>query len=475
MLRRSRIVATLGPATDREGMLDAILRMGVDVARINFSHGTAEQHLLRIASLRRAAEKLNRPVAVLADLPGPKLRALLPKPLELQVGQKLTFATNPQAKADVSVTESEPMGDVRLGQRILLDDGRLQVRALHISGNQLVTEVVVGGVLQPNKGINLPETELSIAAITTRDREALATAAQAGVDWLALSFVRSADAAQQLRVAAKQHGLEVPILAKMERPESVKNAYAIIEAFDGIMVARGDLGVELPLEQVPHIQKRLINQARAAGKPVVTATDMLDSMRGNPRPTRAEASDVANAIYDGTDAIMLSGETAIGDYPVEAVAYMDRIAKEAESHLRETHQREVILPRGEIEDHITSVTCALAWEIKADAIITPTVSGRTARLVARHRPATRIIAASRHESVLRQMSLIWGVQAVLLDGHLKGGEDRLDASVRSAFARGAVKAGDLAIVLAGHPIEGGEIFPTIRVVRIGNDGRCWPP
>jgi pyruvate kinase len=475
MQRRTRIVATLGPATDRPGVLEAILEAGLDLARVNFSHGTADEHLGRIKRLRQLTAGRPRPLAVLADLPGPKLRALLPAPLPLAVGQEVVMAAAAAVTADIHVTEPQPIQDLRPGNRVLLDDGRVQMRAVHCERHKVLLRVEVGGTLLPNKGINLPDTPLSIPAVTSRDLDALVVVALAGVDWLALSFVRDPGAAHELRGATRMLKIEAPLLAKIERPEAVKRAPEIIEAFDGIMVARGDLGVEIPLEQVPYVQKRLIALARAAGKPVVTATDMLDSMRTNPRPTRAEASDVANAVFDGTDAVMLSGETAVGDYPVEAVACMDRIAREAESHGQDDPPRDVVVPRGELLDHITHLTVSLAREVNAEAIITPTYSGRTPRMVARHRPQVTIVAPSPHEPVLRQLAVVWGVAPVPLDPGLITGADRIEAAVRAAFAHGAVQAGTRAVVLAGHPVEGGEHFPTIRVVRVGDGGQSCEP
>lgn len=475
MTRRTRIVATLGPATDRPRIMDGIVAAGVDVFRINFAHGAADEHFRRIQQVREAAERLRRRVAVLGDLPGPKLRVPLREPISLKASQIVTIATQPDSTATIAVTEPECVRDVQPGQRILLDDGRLQMVAERHESDHLAARVVVGGTLMPNKGINLPDTKLAIGALTERDRQALAAAAKANIDWLALSFVRTANAAKQLRDAAAEHGLVVPVLAKIERPEAVERAADIIAAFDGIMVARGDLGVEIPLERVPTVQKRLIAMARAAGKPVVTATDMLDSMRHNPRPTRAEASDVANAIYDGTDAVMLSGETAIGDYPLEAVQCMDGVAKETEAALAGDTRYDLKLPHGPIDDHLTEAMCELAAEVRADAIITPTYSGRTARLVARHRPAAAIIAPAPSAAICRQMQLIWGVRTVEMPEPLPSGTDRLEAAVRSAFQHGAVAPGQLVIVLAGHPIAGGQRFPTIRLVRIGPNGEPAEP
>jgi pyruvate kinase len=477
--RRTRIVATLGPATDPPDTLRAILRAGVNVARINFSHGVADEHLRRIAQLRDASKELGIPVAVLGDLPGPKLRVRLKTERQLKAGDILSFscADEPVQPDDLVLSEPELLGDVKPGQRLLLDDGRLQLRAERTEGGRLLATVTVGGKLLPNKGVNLPDTPLTIAALTDRDREAIGVAVQGQVDWLALSFVRHAGAADDLRAQIAKHGREIPILAKMERPEAVDNAATIIAAFDGIMVARGDLGVEIALEKVPTAQKRLIAMARQVGKPVITATDMLDSMRQNPRPTRAEAGDVANAIYDGTDAVMLSGETAVGQYPVEAVDCMNRIAVEAESHLREVDHPISWLPEGidTLNDQITATVVELAERIKADAIITPTLSGRTACLIARHRRDVAIVAPVPTESTMRRLLLSWGIQPVLRNDGKTSGEDRMSSALKAAFDARAVAVGQRVILLAGHPIGGGAHWPTIRFVRVGEGGAPAEP
>jgi pyruvate kinase len=478
MSRRTRIVATLGPATDPPDVLSQVLMAGVDVARINFSHGTAAEHLDRIARLREMAASLKRNVAVLADLPGPKLRVRLPGPRELNVGDQVGFSrTADPSPSDLVLTEPDLLEAAQKGQRILLDDGRLQLEITETASDRVTARVTAGGTLLPNKGVNLPDTSLTIAALTDRDRAALAIAGHAGVDWIALSFVRHADAADVLRREARSVGLNVPVLAKVERPEAVERASSIIEAFDGVMVARGDLGVEIPLEKVPTVQKQLISLARAAGKPVITATDMLDSMRARPRPTRAEASDVANAIYDGTDAVMLSGETAVGQFPTRAVECMARIAVEAESHFgtldfpKEERSRQGYV----FDDHITDLVVELGQRVKADAIITPTFSGRTARLLARHRPSTAIVAPAPSEAVLRQMAIIWGVQPVMMARPSSLGEDRIESAVRAAVDAGAVAVGALVVVLAGHPIAGGDRLPTIRLVRVAEGGHASEP
>jgi pyruvate kinase len=479
MIRRTRIVATLGPATDRPEVLRALLEAGVDVARINFSHGTAADHTKRIALLRETAKSLNRNVAVLADLPGPKLRVRITEPRDLIVGHEciFTIAETPLHPHDLVITEPELLADVKIGDRILLDDGRLQLVATRNDGKRVAARIHVGGTLLPNKGVNLPDTPLTIPAITQRDRDALAIAAACGVDWLALSFVRTAEAADELRAEARSVGLNVPVLAKMERPEAVEHAAAIVAAFDGIMVARGDLGVEIPLERVPTVQKQLIALARAAGKPVITATEMLESMRENPRPTRAEAGDVANAIYDGTDAVMLSGETAVGKHPVETVACMSRIAVEAEANRAELANGglDARLSGRSIDDHLTNLVVELAERVGADAIITPTLSGRTARLLARHRPRAAIVAPSPSQAVLRQMAVVWGLQPVLMDDFGKKGDDRLSGAVMEAFDAGVLRVGLLVVIFAGHPIEGSGRLPTIRLARVAEGGRATEP
>ena len=474
MQRRTRIVATLGPTTDEPGVLDQLLENGLDVARVNFSHGTAQANVARIQRLRERAQALGRHVAVLGDLPGPKLRAILSEAMPLRVGQHVTLAALPDSTADIMLTEPNAVAMIKTGQRVLLDDGRLQARVTVVTRECITLTVEVGGILLANKGINLPDTELNIAAVTERDHAVITHALQC-VDWLALSFVRDASAAQELRSILTGHGIHVPILAKIERPEAVTNSAAIIDAFDGIMVARGDLGVEIALEKVPHVQKRLILEARLAGKPVITATDMLDSMRQNPRPTRAEVSDVANAVYDGTDAVMLSGETAFGEFPVEALQCMNRIVLEAETHQGENGPRHVAVPRGELIDHVTHAVCDLAHEIGAAAIITPTRTGRTSRLIARHRPKPAIVGVSIDEAVVRQLAVVWGVKGITVPFPIHRGDDRLEAAIRTAYLGGAVQPGALVVVLATHLIEGGEGFPTIRVIRVGEDGRSCEP
>jgi pyruvate kinase len=479
MSRRTKIVATLGPATESPDRLDAVLRAGVDVARINFSHGTPEEHLARIVNFHEAAHRVGKIAGVMADLPGPKMRVKISSARNLKEGDTLAFSLSakPVQTDDVVLSEPEILADVRVGQRMLMDDGRIQLEATSMGGGRLSARVIVGGTLLPNKGLNLPDTPLTIPAITPRDREVLAIAAKAKVDWVAVSFVRGPEAADEVRSACAAVGLNVPVLAKIERPEAVDRAVAIVAAFDAIMVARGDLGVEIPLERVPMVQKMLIAEARSCGKPVITATDMLDSMRENPRPTRAEVSDVANAIYDGTDAVMLSGETAVGHYPVEAVNCMHRIALETETHLAQcgvAMKGGFADPDDGIDDPVTHAACSLAAEVNAAAIIAPTLSGRTARMVAGHRPWAKVVAVAPTDEVLQRLALVWGIVGVRMSPVVTQ-SDRLATAVMDACRAGAVKVGERVIVLAGHPTEGGPRFPTLRVVRIGAGGMSEEP
>jgi pyruvate kinase len=482
MARRAKIVATLGPATDPPGVLESLIAAGLDVARLNFSHVEDEETpLRRIAAVREVAAKLGRVVAVLADLPGPKLRVKIPSARMIVAGETAHFpleGVEPR-EHDIPITDPEVLTDLKPGDRMLIDDGKLQLRVVGVADGRLTAEVTVGGPLKENKGLNLPDTVVSIPSVTERDHFALGICAKTEIDWLAMSFVRGPASADELRAVARTFGLGgVPIVAKIERPEAVGRAAEIVVAFDGVMVARGDLGVELPFETLPPIQKAIIAAARLAGKPVITATEMLESMTKNPRPTRAEVSDVANAVFDGTDAVMLSAETSVGEYPCEAVRTMANIAEEAERAMRQKEGSYRpggnFQPGDTIEDSLALAACQLAGEVAAAAIVTPSVSGRTARMLARYRPAARIVAPVPNEAVLRQLALVWGVEPVLM-GPLKPGDGRMTASIRVALKAGVVRVGDRAVVFAGHPIEGESRMPTLRVVKVGEGGASVEP
>ena len=395
----------------------------------------------------------------------------------LKAGGRLTITPRdvPGTASLIGTTFKTLAENVEQGSRILLSDGLIELRVQEVNGGDVHCDIINGGMLGENKGINLPGILVRVPSLTEKDAEDLEFALKNGVDAIAVSFVRTAEDVRMVRNRVAALGFDTWIIAKLEKPQAIEHLDSILQAADGIMVARGDLGVEVPPEMVPAIQKHIIRRASEYSKPVITATQMLESMIENPRPTRAEVSDVANAVYDGTDAVMLSGETAVGEFPVEALACMNRILCESELHQSDSGPRHFAIPRGELIDHVTHALCDLAHETGAEAIITPTLTGRTARLVARHRTRAAIIAVSTDEAVVRQLAVVWGVEGVSVPFPIQRGDDRIEAAVRSSFLAGVVKAGALVIVLAGHPIEGGEGFPTIRVVRVGEEGRSCEP
>jgi pyruvate kinase len=469
-MRRTKLVATIGPASSSPEVLERLLQAGADVLRLNFSHGTQEQHLQVIRAARASAARLDRPLALLQDLAGPKIRTgrMAGGQIELRRGARVTITTDIASEGTaerISTTYGPLPRDVKPGERILLDDGKLELRVLATGPDHVDCEVIDGGPLRSNKGMNLPGVTLSTPALTDKDRSDLAFGLENGVDYVALSFVRRARDVEEAKALIAARGLDVPVIAKIEKPQALDELAAILDAADGVMVARGDLGVEIGAEDVPIVQKRIIKGANAAGKVVITATQMLESMIENPHPTRAEASDVANAILDGTDAVMLSGESAIGRYPVEAVETMARIALATEQHgLAEIRPRSpdllceaaAIRAAGHLRRAGSPITCSLARvattvaeELGCKLIIAFTESGLTARLVAGHRPAVPVVAVTHQELVCRRLALWWGVLPVRsapnenTDALLAAGEAQLKA-------RGLVCAGDTVLMLSGH-------------------------
>ena len=477
-LRRTRIVCTLGPATSTEERIEALMRAGMNVARINFSHGTHEEHEATIRRVRAVAKRLESPIAILQDLQGPKIRTGALEggaPVNLRDGQKFTITTRDVVGAAdcVSTTYSELPQDVRPGDRILLSDGAMELRVRSVNGQDVLCDVVHGGRLAEHQGINLPGVVVSAPALTAKDRADLVFGVRQHVDYIALSFVRRpedvaeakqliADELQSRRSPPAQAlpaGLHpsayaaentIPVIAKLEKPEAIERLDDILGASDGVMVARGDLGVELPLERVPLIQKHVIARANALGLPVITATQMLESMIDHPRPTRAEASDVANAILDGTDAVMLSAETAVGAYPVEAVRVMDRIACETETALSFAS-----MPH----DHptaahaVSSAAYTLAREASARLIAVFTRTGASAHLISKERPPMPIIAYTPFETVYRRLALWWGVSPRLSE--LQGSSEELIAWVDAELQRdGLAQVGEEVVIMGGMPIAG---------------------
>ncbi len=468
-MRRTKIVATIGPATESEERLEAIIRAGADVIRLNFSHGSHEGHARVIERVRRIAARLHLPVAILQDLQGPKIRtgALAGgSPVLLADGARFTLTTRPLegTAAAVSTTYAGLPQDVRPGDRILLDDGLIELRVEAVQGQDVVTRVIHGGLLGEHKGINLPGIATQAPALTEKDREDLAFGLAQGVDYVALSFVRRAEDVLALRQAIAE-SMPSPIgrgtggeggpgvIAKLEKPQALDNLDSILEVCDGVMVARGDLGVELSPQQVPIAQKTIIEAANRTQRFVITATQMLESMMTHPRPTRAEASDVANAIFDGTDAVMLSGETAVGAYPVEAVTMMAAIAEEAEAHL--ARWGSPMLHRGVTQDDALAIVRAareLAEERGVRAICAFTRTGRTARLMSKERPQAPILAFTPFESVRRYLALAWGVVPCLLE-HRASVEEMLAGVEEALKARGLVQPGDQVVVTGGLPVD----------------------
>jgi pyruvate kinase len=456
--RRAKIVCTLGPATRDPKTLRRLVEAGMDVARLNFSHGDAEEHAEACARVRRAAEQTGRPVAVLQDLQGPKLRvgSLAKEPVSLEPGGRVTLSVrkNP-GPGRIPVTYRKLPQDVETGDPVLLDDGLLRLRVLRTTEHEVMCEVEEGGLLHSRKGMNLPGRRLSVPSLTTKDRNDLKAGVAMGVDLVALSFVRRAEDVQALRRALRRLGGSQPVIAKLEKPQAVENLEAIVAEANGIMVARGDLGVELSPELVPVLQKRMIRLARERGRPVITATQMLESMVDNSRPTRAEASDVANAVLDGTDALMLSAETAVGSYPVETVRMMDRIIRTAETS--EEYAPIPVAHAGHDPDHriadaIGEAATHTAQELGAKAIAVFTQSGATARVVAKHRPRVPLFAFTPDPVVRRTLSAVWGVDPMLLEplDDIDAMIDHVDARL---LRRRDIGKGDLVVILAGSPLH----------------------
>jgi len=473
-VRRTRIVATIGPASESPESLDALVAAGLDVARLNASHSGPGELARRFAAVRAAGERAGRPIAVMLDLAGPKLRVgEVAEGTVLQAGDSFELVvgecTGGAERACVSYAGLP--ADISPGDRLLLDDGRIELFATSTSADSVTTRVHAGGVLSSNKGVNVPGVTLGIDAITERDREALAWGLDAGVDLVAMSFVRGAGDVERLRALIGD--AEAPIVAKIEKHEAAEDIEPIVAASDAVMVARGDLGVETSSEAVPVLQRRIISAARAAGVPVIVATQMLESMTASPRPTRAEASDVANAIFEGADCVMLSAETAVGAYPVESVATMARIIgrAEEESVAPFPQGRRSAGHAGDVTQAVSAAACDLAESLELAAIVTATQSGATARAVSRHRPAVDIVAVTPHEAVARRLQVVWGVRPLVVP--LAGDTDLMLECVLAAVAEaGYASPGERVAITAGVAAResGATDFILVREIRgIGED------
>jgi pyruvate kinase len=453
--RRAKIVCTLGPASSSPEMIDRLMRAGMDVARLNFSHGTHTDQARTIAAIREVSGRLEKPTGILADLQGPKIRTgdlAGGQPVVLRQGQRFTITADEVAGTaeGVSTTYKQLPREVRKGDRILLADGLIELRVRGTSGRSVHCEVINGGELGEHKGINLPGVKLKISALTPKDRADLAFALAQGANYIAVSFVRRADDVRAAKAAIARLGKDTPVIAKLEKPEGIENLDAILSVANGVMVARGDLGVEMSPEKVPVVQKQIIARARDFRIPVITATQMLESMTLNPRPTRAEASDVANAIFDGTDAVMLSAETASGRYPREAVAMMDRIIREAETTLRPPDRRRQQEPLS-VAETVSEAVCHAAGELNMKVIAVFTETGSTARLISKYRPRCPVIAFSPNQETRRRLSLLWGVLARRIE-RVKDIDSLSAVAEERLLEEKLVRSGDVVGIVAGTPL-----------------------
>lgn len=415
-MRKTKIVCTIGPSSESLENTKKLIMAGMNVARLNFSHGDFDEHGGRIKAIRQACEELNKTVAILLDTKGPEIRTgkLEVEPIELVQDEYITLTTEEilGTKERLSITYADLPNDVEPGSTILIDDGLIGLTVVEVQGTEIKCRIVNGGTIKSKKGVNVPGVAISLPGITEKDANDIVFGIEQGIDFIAASFVRKASDVLEIRELLEKHNAgHIQIISKIENQQGVDNLDEILEVSDGLMVARGDLGVEIPAEEVPLVQKRMIEKCNVAGKPVITATQMLDSMQRNPRPTRAEASDVANAIFDGTDAIMLSGETAAGKYPVESVLTMSRIAEKAESALpyQELYLKQRVAQQTTVTEAISQSVALSAQDLNAKAIITSTESGHTARMVSKYRPEAPIIAVTTEDRTSRRLALAWGL------------------------------------------------------------------
>ena len=476
--RKTKIVATLGPASNEVEQIKELIKAGISAARLNFSHGDHEEHGKRIENLKKAREELNAPIPIILDTKGPEIRTKLlkdEKKVNLKEGQKFIITSDDIIgdETKVAVTYPDIAKDLSVGSVVLIDDGLIELNVEAIEGNDVICKVANSGVLGNRKGVNLPNVHVNLPALTEKDIADIKFGVSVGIDYIAASFIRSAKDVLEIRAVLEEcGGSDVHIISKIENRDGVENIDEILEVTDGIMVARGDLGVEIPFEEVPLVQKMFIKKCISKGKPVITATQMLDSMMNNPRPTRAEVNDVANAILDHTDAIMLSGETAQGDYPLESVIAMDRIARQIEASTNYSERFNKTLAKRIAVKNITSAVshsaCTTANDLNASIISTVTISGRAIKGVAKYRPATPILACSPVEKTYRQMNLIWGCIPMLVEFEKQNISALFDAVAKKALSKNIVKNGDLMVFTGGAPLGATGTTNTIKVGIVGD-------
>lgn len=475
--KRTKIVATIGPTSRDEETLRQMIRAGMDVARINFSHGDHDTHGKAIDDVRRIAAEEGAVIAVLCDIQGPKIRigTVVNQPVQLQPGDTVTLTLNdvPGENNVYSLPHPEFLRDIEAGTHLLLDDGKLEFVVKVATNDTLTCEVKVGGPLSSRKGVSAPNATLTLSAITPKDKADIEFAIGKNTEYIAMSFVRKVEDLREMRWLIRHLGGEAQVIAKIEMREALDNIESIVDSTDGIMVARGDLGVEIPAEEVPYWQKRMIKLCNNAAKPVITATQMLNSMETNPRPTRAEASDVYNAILDGTDAVMLSNETASGQYPVRAVEMMMKIASIAEKNLNLNVQRTIektnLQGREAVSDAVSQATTEIADALNCKAIITSTITGYTTRRVAKARPKTPIICVTPNEITYRRMALLWGVVPLMVP-EFNTIDDMYRVVVRAAHEAGMVGIGDTLVIIAGVPFRVGGQTNFLKIHTVGEAG-----
>jgi len=470
----TKIVCTIGPSSQEVDRLVELIQAGMDVARLNFSHGSHEEHLGVIRNMREASKQTGEAITALQDLSGPKIRTGVVQnhSVELKEGQRFIFTIDDIVgdSTRVSTTYHALPKDVRKGDTILVDDGKIKMTVIGATTRDVQCEVLNGGVLKDKKGMNLPGVKVSASSLTEKDLEDLKFGLANDVDYVALSFVRKAEDIKNLReviIREGKKGIKIPIIAKIEKPQAVENIDAIIAESDGIMVARGDLGVELPPEEVPLVQKMIVRKCNEAGKPVIIATQMLESMIENPRPTRAEANDVANAVLDGADAVMLSAETSVGRYPVEAVTTMDKIIRKAETVRHDRlDDREEGIRYADRFDAIARAAAVLAKQLNATAIVPLTHSGSTAIRISKYRPTAPILAITERERILRRLNLVWGVRALIVPGFESDADTAFQRIQDELLKQGYVQKGDYVVFTAGIPLMSKGTTNTIKVERI---------
>jgi len=473
MSRKTKIIATIGPASNNRPMLEKLVEAGMNVARLNFSHGNYETHGEVIRTIRSIARMMNRPVGILLDLQGPKIRVgKLENGQPVRLKRNATFSITSRpilgTAEIVSTTYQNLPQDVKENDMILLDDGLIRVQVVSVRGDTVKCRVVNGGHLKENKGINLPGVRVSAPSLTEKDKRDVNFGIQNGVDFFALSFVRTADDLKQIKAIMKNKGVSIPVIAKIEKPEAVENLSSILEEADGIMVARGDLGVELQPEQIPTIQKQIIYISAEQNKPVITATQMLETMSTNPIPTRAEASDVANAIFDGTDAVMLSGETASGRYPVKALRMMAKIADEAENSPFMKYNIQHEPDSSDLVTHAVAQSAVnILHEIKARCIVAFSVSGKTSKQISKQRPSAPVFAFTSRKEIYNRLGLLWGITPMYIP-KIDDAKRLVESSERLLLDKNHVQKGDLIVIVIGLGLKEGSTN-MIKIHRVGDD------